>query len=474
MRLSRLSLLLCLVICACSVGPDYERPALEAPAQFVSQDVLDVLNAGKKEGAVLSADWWTGFEDPVLNALVENGLVHNFEISAAFARVKAAQSRVKLAGAGDALSADADIDGAVQERQELDSGDDTTTRSVSGGIGLGLPLDIFGRTRREVEAATANLEGARAQLRSVTLSVSSDIASEYLSLRGNQRQLELLRESVALQEKTLSIVQSRYKSGLSPELDLQRARTSVANLKADIPPLEEALLNARNRLATLTGQFSGAYEEMLLPQEPVPDYGRKIPQLLPLEVVAARPDIREAEAALKEAIADIGVAEAEYYPAFSLSAQISIGSTGVSGMPTTDVLIASLGALIEQVLTDGGGRDANIEIAKAQAQEALANYEQALREAIEEVETTLAAIQSSLDRQVSLEQAVKSSERSFYQAETLYQQGLISFLDVVDAQRVLATAEQQLARERTNYAMQIAILFRVLGVNISLNNEQDF
>ena len=135
-------------------------------------------------------------------------------------------------------------------------------------------------------------------------------------------------------------------------------------------------------------------------------------------------------------------------------------------MPVTEMLIGSLAALIEQVLTDGGARDANFEISKAQTEEALAVYEQILRESSQEVETSLAAIQSSQRRQLSLENVVTSSRRSFSQAEALYQQGLISFLDVVDAQRVLANAEQALARERTNYAMQIAILFRTLGVNV--------
>lgn len=464
MKLSGLLLIAAVAFSACTVGPDYEAPEINAPPQFVSQDVLSALNEGRTEQSV-AADWWTGFDDEILNTIVETGLENNFEIAAATARVKQAQARVKLAGAGDNLSADMDIDGDIQERRELNQGEDaTTTTGISGGLGVALPLDIFGRTRREVEAARGGLEAAQEELRSIVLRISADIASEYLRLRGNQRQLELLRESVALQEKTLSIVKSRFESGLSPELDLRRAETSVENLRADIPPLEEELLNSRNRLASLSGQFPGAYEDALKEQKQTPAYNSPIPALIPLEVLSARPDVRQAEAGLKQAIAGIGVAEADYYPTFQLSGSLSIGATGVSGMPVTEVLIGSLAALIEQVITDGGTRDANFDIAQAQAEEALADYEQTLRAASEEVETSLAAIQSSQRRQVSLEKAVSSSQRSFSQAETLYQQGLISFLDVVDAQRVLASAEQALARERTNYATQIAILFRVLGV----------
>jgi multidrug efflux system outer membrane protein len=455
-----------LLTAACTARPDYTPPEINAPSQFVSQEVLKTLNENKS-GKAFTADWWTGFKDPVLDTLVETGLANNFEIAAAAARVKEAQARVRLAGASNNLSADISVDSDLQERRELrpDSNSATTT-GAGAEIGIGLPIDIFGRTRREVEAAQAGLESARAELKGIILTTSSDIAAEYLRLRGNQRQLELLRESVALQEKTLSIVKTRYETGLAPELDMRRAETSVENLRADIPPLEGDLLNARNRLASLTGEFPGAYETLLKDNKETPTYKNAIPSLVPLEVLSSRPDIRQSEAALKQAVAGIGVAQAAYYPSFNLSGTIGLSSSGVSGAPATDILIASIRALIEQIITDGGERRASVTIAKAQAEEALANYEQALREASEEVETSLAAIHSSLTRQTSLEKAVSSSQRSFSQAETLYQQGLISFLDVVDAQRVLASAEQALAREQTNYATQIATLFRVLGTDI--------
>lgn len=466
MRRGGMTALAALLLAGCTVGPDYRAPEINAPPQFVSQDVLETLNESKQDQS-FAADWWKGFDDPVLDQLVASGLENNYDIAAAMARAREAQARLKLAGAGDNLSAIADLGGDIEERRTLSGDEDaTTTQSLFGTLSAVLPLDVFGRTRREVEAARAGLESAQAQLNSVVLSTSSAIAGEYLRLRGNQRQLELLRESVDLQEQTLSIVRSRFKAGLSPELDLQRAITSVENLRADIPPLKESLRNSRDRLAGLTGRFPGAYEDLLSEQKDIPEYRSRIPDLVPLQVLNVRPDVRQAEAQLKQAIAAIGVAEAAYYPAFQLSGQIGISAAGISSTPATDVLIASLGALIEQIVTAGGAREANLEIAEAQAQEALADYEQALRIASEEVETSLAAIKASLERQSSLEKAVQSSERSFYQAEGLYQQGLISFLDVVDAQRVLASAEQRLAAERTNYVTEIATLFRALGVKI--------
>ena len=181
--------------------------------------------------------------------------------------------------------------------------------------------------------------------------------------------------------------------------------------------------------------------------------------------------MRQTEADLKQAIANIGVAEADYYPSFALAGDISIGLNGVSSTPTTALLIGSIAGLIEQVVLSGGERDANFDIASAQAEEALANYELALRSAVEDVETSLNALRSSSERQKSLAKSVKASERSFSQAQTLYRQGLISFLDVVDAQQDLADDEQDLAAERTDYATEIANLFRALGTDIQIKNK---
>lgn len=408
-----------------------------------------------------------GFDDPLLNQLIETGLEENFEIAAAMARVKAARARTSLAGSADNLFIGTDAEADIQERRQLQPDSDaTTTTALSAGLGLGLPLDIFGRTRRDVQRARAELQAATEELRGIVLFVSSDIADEYLGLRGTQRQLELLRESVALQEQTLSIVRTRYDSGLSPELDVQRATSSVESLRAQIPPLEENLQNSRNRLATLSGEFPGAYEELLTPSQDIPVYSARIPDALPLDVLNARPDIAQSEADLKAAIAAIGVAEAEFYPSFDLAANISFGATGVSSMNPTQVLIGSLSALIDQVITDGGARSAGREIAQAQAEEALADYELALRNAVQEVEASLNAIRASAARQDLLTKAVQASQRSFAQAQTLYRQGLISFLDVVDAQQDLASDEQSLASERTDYAREIATLFNALGADI--------
>jgi outer membrane protein TolC len=226
--------------------------------------------------------------------------------------------------------------------------------------------------------------------------------------------------------------------------------------------LVEELKNNRYRLATLTGQYPGQLIKNLKTENnDIPDYVARIPDNLPLSILRQRPDIIAAEARLRQATANIGIALADYYPDLDLTGSVTITTGGISGM---DMLTSTIGAMIDQIIFDGGIRKADVKSARAQTDAALANYEQSLRLAAGEVEESLSAIQASLDRQASLERVIESSSRSFDQAETLYQQGLISFLDVVDAQRVLADGEQSLARERTNYATQIARLFEVLGL----------
>lgn len=441
------------------------------------QDILDKLKEereGKPPSQDLSLQWWEGFSDPILNRLVENGIENNYRIAGAVSRLKQARANLELAGSADDLSTIASVDAETGEELDLENGDTDSNSDIRGALSLVLPLDIFGQVARQEEAAIAQIEGARADLRGTLLEISSTITSRYLRLRGDQRQLELLEESVKLQEKTLAIVKSRYRAGLSPELDMRRAEASVENLRADIPQLRESLVNSRNTLATLTGKYPGVYEDLLSGNGNIPEYNRSVPEIIPGDVLSRRPDVKQTEAELKRAVAEIGVAKAEFYPFFNLLGQVSIGSSGLrSGEPATDLLIGSIGALIEQVVTDGGALQANLDIAEARAEEALADYRQTLLEAVREVEETLAAIGSSLDRQRSLEKAVAASERSFHQAEILYTQGLTSFLDVVDAQRVLASAQQDLAAARTEYAAQVANLFRVLGADVKTPSDKE-
>ena len=471
---SLLLIAMSLVSACASTSKEIPESNSEAPVRFVAQEVLQSLSTVEAAG-VASARWWEGFNDPLLNQLVETSLQNNFEIASAAARVKEARAQLALSETGDSLLLELDASVSGQKSDRNASGNNATTGNASGtnnrdersallGLGFTLPIDLAGRVDEQVRAAAANLMAEQAGLRARIIATSTAVAQEYLLLRGNQKQLAMLRESVELQEKTLAIVQARFESGLSPELDVRRAETSVETLRASIAPLEQSLQDSRHRLATLSGQFPGAYEQVLKPEGVLPAYRLGIPTKLPFQVVQARPDVQVAQARFAQAAAEVGLAQADFYPSIDLLGSIQIGSTAINSNPATSILIGSLAAVLNQVIYDGGARDARMDVAKARAEGALADYEQVLRIVTQEVESALTAIDSSSARQIALGKAVVSSKRSFEQADALYQLGLVSFLDVVDAQRVYANAEQALATEQTNYATLIAGLFRTLGV----------
>lgn len=472
--------LACLVVLfsSCVIGPNYVPPEIQTPERFVSNDVFQKI-AGRStldqisQQQTSAVNWWKGFEDSILDQLVNEALYQNYIIAINDARLNDAEAQIRSVASRYKIHSTASIDaGADQRNQFGDQSNSSTSGGLSGAFSLNWPLDVFGKNKREVEAAVAELESASAALRGAILQVSADVATEYLRLRGNQRQLSLLKGSVELQEKTLSIVQSRFNAGIAPELDLRRAEAAVENLRADLPDLQESLINSRNRLAVLTGRFPGEYQYILEEEKNIPTYTNSIEGKLPIEVLSMRPDVKQAEADLKRAIARIGVEMTEWYPAFQIGKQLSLGGVSSSGDPLTGTFIAGLNALIQQVVTDGGARQANIDIVKARAEEALAVYHQTLLNAVEEVEASLAALESALDREVPLSKSVDASTRSAFQAEVLYRQGLASFLDVVDAQRVLASAQQRLASTRTAYAVEIANLFRVIGSSVNIENER--
>jgi NodT family efflux transporter outer membrane factor (OMF) lipoprotein len=466
-----------LLLGACASSPVDEVPVRSKPGpeEFVAQNVLQNLGQVNEAG-LAGVRWWEGFDDPILSQLIQTSVESNFEIAATVASVREAKALLALTQTGNSLLVE--LEGQLSG-QKTDRGNNTqgaanpvaggnrNERSAVVGLEFVLPLDLAGRVDKEVRSAAANLIAAQADLRAQIIATSTDVAQEYLRLRGNQKQLGMLRSSVALQEKTLAIVQARFESGLSPELDVRRAETSVETLRASIAPLEQALRRSMHQLAILAGQFPGAYDTLLTPVGDLPRYGLGIPVRLPLQVLQARPDVQSAQARFAQAAAEVGVAQADFYPSIDLMASIQIGSTALNSNPATAILIASLSSAINQVVYDGGARNARLDVAKARADLALADYEQILRTVAQDVENTLLAIEASTSRQTALGKAVVSSKRSFEQADALYQLGLVSFLDVVDAQRVYANAEQALAAEQTSYATLIASLFRALGVQDS-------
>lgn len=453
-------LLLTTLLAACAApAPKNFSTKVELPDTFTVKQNVQATTTSLNLQTGTESSWWVRFNDPLLTGLIDLALIENQRVARAVAQVQLAQARLKESEAGDSLMASLGLGVSGTERSRASNQSEGTRSSLT--LDLALPIDTNGKISAQVEAAALALKQAQANLRSTILAISTEVATEYLRFRGNQKQIDLLLESIAVQEKTLGIVQVRFETGLSPELDVKRAETSVQNLKANKPPLEQSLVQSRNRLATLTAVPPQEMKALLQAAADLPSYDSNLPLAVPAQVIQQRPDVQAALAQAMSSIAQTEVARADYYPTLQLTGSIEAGS--LSNMNPSTFAIGTLQALLEQVLVDGDAREARLEQAQANALADLAQYELTVNLAIEEIENQLAAIMNSRERLQALDLAAQASRRSFAQADSLYQLGLVSFLDVVDAQRVLANAEQNLAAEKTQQATLVARLFQVLG-----------
>lgn len=431
---------------------DAQRMLADSPTSLVAEDA--------------KLNWWEGFSDDHLNLLVTTSLENSPSLAASHANFRAAQADFEAVMASKGVRID--VNGQVNTRRT--SGDSNTgsngNSSRSGrsiALGLALPLDTNGQLASQIGAAHASMLIAQSQLYAELLSTSANVARSYLDYQGNFTQLRLLEESVRLQEETLRIVKVRFETGLSPELDVQRARTSVENLKASLAPLRQAMAESRMRLASLTGKSSSFVDTQLSGSGALPTYQARIPQAIPIDVAQSRPDVQAAWAEVLRRAYEVGVAKSAFYPAVDISASITLGIQSISGAGTVDTLSKLIALAFNQMIFDSGLTEAQVAAAKARADAALALFDQALLNAVEGVENQLNRIGNSRQRQIALGNSAAASRRTFEQANALYQLGLVSFLDVVDAQRVLANAQQALAKEQTDYAKHIIGLFEVLG-----------
>lgn len=426
---------------ACVAGPDYAAPATAEPAAF--SRTLAPGPSGYSE-----ADWWTGFEDPVLTSVVETALDANLDIAQASQRLAAVEALAGAAGS-DFLPT---IDGGASYRVQS-TGADTSGAALS----ISQVIDTNGRLRRLQERARADLIEAQFSLEDVHRLTAVSAASLYVDLRRARKRLALLDASLALQQRTLDIVVQRAQAGLSADLDVRRATADLARTRAQRGALELQEARAQNGLAVLLARTPGAPLALLMDEQGQASeelalaYAQAVPVGRPTDLIRRRPDLRASEARLMAATAEVGIQAADLYPSLRLPGTIS---ADFSNDLSTD-LTASLGAVLDIPLFDFGRRQAELTAAQARAAEAALAYQSAVLEALEEVETGLVAIESAQTRLADLQVAVAEGERAYDQLNALYREGLASFIDVLDAQRTLIGNREALVDTQASLAAAI-------------------
>jgi outer membrane protein, multidrug efflux system len=454
----------------CAVGPDYHPPKTEVSSTWDGQNVVTPEQPSKTNiSPVALVEWWSAFNDPTLSSLVEKAISANLDVRLAEARIR--QARASLGVAGAPLFPAANASALYQRSQgssQASSGGAVATvgglRNLwQAGFDANWEVDIFGGTRRNIEAVGADLQAAVEDRRDVLVTLVGDVGTNYLTLRGLQEQIAIARRNLKAQQHNADITQKRHDAGFVGGLDVANAKAQVATTAATIPGFESSARAAIYNLGVLLGRDPAALEKDLIREAPIPPTPPEIPVGLPSELLRRRPDIRRAEAQVHAATARIGVATSDLFPKFNLA-----GTYGLSAMeafklgrPTSKFW--SWGPTVTWPIFAGGSIVYNIKVQKALTEQALLTYEKTVLTALKDVETALVAYAKEQQRRKSLIIAVANNRKAVDLAMTLYVAGKSDFLNVIIAQLNLFATEDALAQSTRTVDTNLIALYKALG-----------
>ena len=446
-------------LAACAVGPDYHRPAVQTAPTFV-----------EAEPAVYSSEdrigpFWGQFNDDVLNSLVIEALAANHDLRIALAHLQ--QSRALRTQAMLDLLPTVTSQGGYTRQQypAVESfGVGTLQQSYyNAGFDASWELDLFGRVRRGVEAARAQVEGQEATLHDAQVSVTAEVARTYFELRGEQAELAVLQRNAANQQQTVDLTNSLLDAGRGTELDTSRAKAQLDTTLASIPPLRASVEKSIHRLGVLTGREPDALSATLAVPGPVPDLPKMVAVGDPAGLLRRRPDIRVAERQLAASTAQIGVAVGDLFPKVTFTGNFGFAAGDLSALGSSPTKTFLIGPSISWPAFDLGRVRARIAGARAGADADLAAYQQTVLKALEETENALVAHARARDRLLQLTAAAQESASAAQIARARYEGGLVGFLDVLDAERAQLQAQDQLAQSRTDAATSLIAVYKALG-----------
>jgi NodT family efflux transporter outer membrane factor (OMF) lipoprotein len=470
------------LLAACTVGPNYRTPQTPTPPAF--QEAAAVSPAA---GAAEPAAWWSQFHDPMLERLVSQALAGNLDIAAAGSRIRQARQREAVAGAAGLPQLRADA-GASNTNLSRSAGFSQLTSAFEGGLGgtsagglggLGIPgtdfstysvgfdaswqLDLFGQTRRAVEAARARTAADVWSLRDTQVSVAAEVAADYLGLRALQQQLAVADAESARQRQLLALIEQRQRAGFASEQDVSQQKTALAAALAAAPALEADVRGQIHALGVLTGQPPEALSATLTPAAAPPAPPPQTPAGLPSELLRRRPDIRAAERNLAAATADVGVAVGDLYPQINLTGSADLVSTALRTLIASDSLQTMATAAATETLFNGGKTQANIKAAKEARQQAYIAYQKTVLQALREVEDALARYGAEQRRNAELRAEATAADQAFAAAHSRYRSGLGDRIGSLDAEGALLSARSQLAQSDGQLDQDLVALYKALG-----------
>lgn len=438
-------------LAACTtVGPEYHEPVLPLPSAWSAPAA-----AGRED----LSRWWERLEDPMLTRLVTEALRASLDLRSAQARLREARARRELAGAQRGPS----VDASAGTSAAWNSDTDATSRLYSAGFDASWEFDVFGGKRRALQAADADLQSAGASLEAARVTLAAEVARNYVEARAFQARLAIARSNLESQSETLQLTGWRAQAGQVSSLDVEQARASREQTRAQIPSLETSLAEARHRLAILLGLPPAALQDRLAGAAATPRAPARIAAGIPADVLRQRPDVRAAERSLAAQTARIGEAEAARYPRFTLSGSIGLEALSLDALTGGATRTRALAAGVSAPVFDGGRLRHQVEIQRAAQERALVGYESAVLAALEEVENALAALANSGVRRAALAEALDAARNAALLARHRYTAGLIDFQTVLDTQRSMLTIEDSHAASEADGVLALVQLYKALG-----------
>jgi NodT family efflux transporter outer membrane factor (OMF) lipoprotein len=471
-----------LALAACTVGPNYHQPDMPAPAAFT--EATGGRPVADASPAVLSA-WWTVFQDPILDDLVRRALADNPDLQTAASRVREAREQTRVAAAEEFPTVNASANAVTlnsdRKSRKPTAGAAGAGAAAAGSSSLGIPIpghlnlysagfdatwevDLFGGVRRSVEAAKANTEAAEWARRDARVSLLAEVANDYLTLRALQARVALGQRELERQRGQFDLIKARRQNGFVTNLDVNQQTVQVETAAAQIPQLEAQAKVEIHALGVLIGQPPETLGETLRPTaSPLPPAPPTLPVGLPSELLRRRPDIRQAERKLAAASAQIGVQEANLYPKLNLIGLASFAGMSVDTLFSRDNLSSvGVGMLSEPVFNAGRTR-AQIRVAKEEDAQALLAYRTSVLGAFRDVEDALARFKADDVRRGSLANSVTASQNSLTIAQDQYRVGLVSFLNVLQAENAVLSSQDQLTQADAQTLSDLVSLYKALG-----------
>ena len=487
-----------ILLAGCTVGPNFTKPDAKLPGNWCAStcQAAKASVPSQPTAAPINAAWWTSFNDPELVALEQRVASSNLDLKVASLRLAESRAERSITAADEYPTVDgnasvtrerASSNGVLGLAGAIDPASSQGTSANGAGAGVAAfpargkgsgiapfnlfqagfdaswELDLWGRVRREVEAADASVAAQEDARRDLLMSTMAEVARDYVQLRGTQTDYAITMDNLNAAKDIERVTRERKANGLASELDVVQAASQVSAESALLPQLNQQEDETINRLSFLLGEAPGALRTELEAAKPIPPVPPAVPLGIPSDLARRRPDIREAEANLHQATAEIGVAKADFYPSITLSGSASLQSLQFSQLGNWGSRQFAFGPSLSLPIFEGGRLKATLNLRKEQQQEAAINYQRVVLSAWHDIDNALTEYSSQQLRHDELQATVADDQKALQLAQTQYTAGTGSFLQVLDAERSLLSAQQNLTDNTTQISTTLVSLYKALG-----------